>query len=144
MGVDPDCIFCKIVSGEIPCLLVHEDEHSFSFLDINPLADAHLLLIPRRHFVRIDEMTPEAIGQVTRHLPRLAAAVVAATGAEGYNVLQNNGAVAGQAVGHVHFHIIPRASGDGLGYRWNAGRYKPGRDQEVQGKILAAMGSAAS
>ncbi len=143
MGVDPDCIFCKIVAGDIPSLSVHEDEHSFSFLDIKPLADAHVLLIPRRHFERIDQMTPEAVGQVTRHLPRLAAAVVAAAGAEGYNVLQNNGAVAGQAVGHVHFHIIPRVAGDGLGYRWNAGQYASGRDQEVHRHLIAALRSPA-
>ena len=118
---------------------VFGDDDTFAFLDINPLSDGHVLVIPRAHYGQLDEMPDDLVGRVTAHLPRLARAVVAATGAEGYNILQNNGAVSGQVVLHVHFHIIPRHSADGLGYRWNAGQYEPGRDKQVHESILAAL-----
>ncbi len=139
MAVDPNCIFCKIAAGEIPSLEIFADDDIHAFLDIDPLADGHLLIIPRAHYERLDEMPPEAVGRVTGHLPRLARAVTAATNAEGYNILQNNGAVSGQAVFHVHFHIIPRTGADGLGYRWNAGKYEAGRDVKLQQDILSAL-----
>lgn len=135
-----NCIFCKIVAGEIPSLKLYEDDHVLSFLDIGPLADGHTLVIPKKHFSRLEEMSPDDVAAVTRVLPRLAAAVLRATGAPGYNVLQNNGTVSGQAVDHVHIHIIPRVEADGLGYRWNAKKYPPGKDQAIQQKILEQLG----
>ena len=139
MSADPTCVFCKIVAGQIPSLAVQDDADTLAFLDINPLGEGHLLVIPKAHYAHIDEMPPAAVAAVTAHLPRLAKAVMAATGAEGYNILQNNGEVAGQAVGHVHFHIIPRTAADGLGYRWNAGQYPAGRDAAVHKQIVAAL-----
>ena len=115
------CIFCKIVAGKIPCYKLYEDDDVFSFLDIGPLSRGHALLIPKRHYVTLHQMPPELVGRCMSVVPRLSKAIVAATGVSGWNLLQNNGEVAGQEVGHVHFHIIPRAAGDGLGYRWNAG-----------------------
>ncbi|NLX05929.1 MAG: HIT family protein [Phycisphaerae bacterium] len=134
------CIFCRIVAGEVPSLKVYEDDSALAFLDIGPLAEGHVLVIPKRHYERLEEMPAEEVGAVTRHLPVLAKAVLKATGAGAYNVLQNNGEVAGQAVGHVHFHIIPRTSGDGLGYRWNATSYAAGRDRQLQEAIVSALG----
>jgi len=139
MSRHSDCIFCKIIEGVIPSMKVHEDEVCLSFLDVGPLADGHLLVIPKEHHDRLDTMSPELVGQVTGVLPSLARAVVQVTGAEGYNVLQNNGPVAGQAVGHVHFHIIPRQADDGLGYRWNAGAYPPGRAEHLHEAISKAF-----
>ncbi len=139
MNVNPDCIFCKIVAGEVPCLKIYEDEHVLSFLDIGPLSDGHTLVIPKAHFVTLDEMPPETVERTTRVLPGLARAVQKATGAEGYNILQNNGKVSGQAVMHVHFHIIPRAEGDGLGYRWNAGTYPEGRAEAIHEAIRGEL-----
>jgi histidine triad (HIT) family protein len=136
---DPACVFCKIIAGEIPCLRVFEDEASLAFLDIGPLADGHLLIIPQRHYERLEEMPPDEVAAVTRHLPRLARAVLRITSAAGYNVLQNNGKVSGQAVSHVHFHIIPRVDADGLGYRWNASQYPPGRAEALHRQITDAL-----
>ncbi len=84
-------------------------------------------------------MPADLVGRVTRHLPSLCAAVVQATAAEGCNVLQNNGRAAQQAVDHVHFHVIPRVSGDALGYRWPAGHYAPSRAETVLAAIRACL-----
>lgn len=115
-----DCVFCKIIAGDVPCHRVFENEHLLAFLDIGPLARGHTVVIPKAHAERLDQLDPEVVAEVGRQLGRIGRRVVSATAAEGYNVLQNNGSVAGQVVPHVHFHIIPRRSGDGLGYRWNA------------------------
>ncbi len=139
MSQPTDCVFCKIVAGLIPCTRLFETEHVLSFLDIGPLADGHALLVPRTHLERLDECASDLAAEIGRQLPRLARAVVRAVGAEGYNVLQNNGRVAGQVVPHLHFHVIPRRSGDGLGYRWNPGTYAPGRADELAAQIRAAL-----
>ena len=127
MKPDPDCIFCKIVAGEIPCAKLLEDDAALSFLDIGPLAEGHVLLIPKGHYERLDQMPADVAAEVLRHLPALAAAVQKATGCEGLNVLQNNGPVAHQVVPHVHFHIIPRNAGDAFQFNWPAGQYPEGR-----------------
>lgn len=139
MNTDPNCVFCKIVAGQIPALRVHEDEHVLAFLDIGPLAEGHLLIIPKEHAERLEEMNPEVLASLARQLPRLARAVLSVTQAAGYNLLQNNGRVSGQEVPHVHFHIIPRASGDGLGYRWLASSYPAGRSDELRQQLLDAL-----
>lgn len=139
MSADPSCIFCKIIAGDIPCMKVFEDDAVLSFLDIGPLADGHLLVIPKAHHARLEEMDADAVAAVTRHLPRLAKTVMKVTGADAYNVLQNNGKPSGQEVMHVHFHIIPRVPGDGLGYRWNASKYPEGRAEELHKQMLEAM-----
>jgi len=118
---DPSCIFCKIVAGEIPCHKLYEDDHVLAFLDIGPLSRGHSLVIPKKHYDTIDQMPPDEAAACMAVVPRLSRAILEATGAEAWNVLQNNGKTAGQAVGHVHVHIIPRAEGDGLGFRWPAG-----------------------
>jgi histidine triad (HIT) family protein len=138
---DPSCVFCRIAKGEIPSLKIFEDAVSLAFLDIGPLSEGHVLIIPKEHFARLEEMAPEEVAAITRHLPRLARAVLAATGANAYNVLQNNGKAAQQSVGHVHFHIIPRKEGDALGYRWPASSYPPGRGEELRQKMMAALGA---
>ncbi len=138
---DPSCVFCKIVAGQIPCLRVFEDDSTLAFLDIGPLAEGHLLVIPKQHYVRLDQMPVDNLLTVVRHLPRLAQAVMKATGAAAYNILENNGRESGQEVPHVHFHIIPRKAADGLGYRWNAGKYPPGRGEQVHQLVLNALQS---
>ena len=116
-------IFDKIIAGEIPCWKVYEDEHVLAFLDIGPLSDGHTLVIPKEREAQLHQLSDESAAAVGRVLPRLCQAVMRATGATAYNVLQNNGAAAHQAVFHVHFHIIPKpADGGGLGIGWPAGR----------------------
>jgi histidine triad (HIT) family protein len=139
MQKDPSCIFCKIAAGDIPCLKVYEDDSVLSFLDIGPLAEGHLLVIPKAHYVRLEDTPGDILAQLWRVLPLLAKAMLQVTGASAYNVLQNNGEVAGQEVQHVHFHLIPRFRGDGLGFRWNSKKYEGSRGAELQKQLTAAL-----
>lgn len=121
MSIEPT-IFGRILDGEIPCHRVYEDEHVLAFLDAGPLSLGHVLVIPKERAAFLHELSDDAAAAIGRVLPRIARAVVAVTGCSDYNVLQNNGAAANQAVFHVHFHIIPKHSdGSGLGIEWKAG-----------------------
>jgi histidine triad (HIT) family protein len=131
----PETVFDKILAGDIPCHRVYEDEHVLAFLDVGPLADGHTLVIPKERRAQLHELSDEAAAALGRALSRVARAVLAATGATSYNVLQNNGAEAHQAVMHVHFHVIPRHGGRGLGIGWQAGELTAGRAAE----LVAAM-----
>ncbi|MCD6365100.1 MAG: HIT family protein [Planctomycetes bacterium] len=134
-----DCIFCGIVAGEIPAAKVLEDDTCVAFMDIGPLARGHVLLIPKRHVVTIDQMKAEEAAGMLANLPALASAVRKVTGCEGMNILQNNGLVAHQVVMHVHFHIIPRNSGDAFNFNWPAGQYAAGKAEELAEAIRAAI-----
>ena len=119
---DPEqTLFDRILAGEIPCHRVYEDEHVLAFLDINPLSYGHTLVIPKERAAYLHDLSDEAMAAMGRVLPRLCRAVLKATGATQYNVLQNNGPAAHQAVFYVHFHIIPRSGERGLGIGWPAG-----------------------
>ena len=113
-----ETIFSKILRGEIPCHRVYEDDAVLAFLDVSPLAPGHTLVIPKEAVATLDKLSDEASAAIGRVLPKIARAVLAATGASAFNVLQNNGAAAHQAVLHVHFHIIPRFEARGLGIGW--------------------------
>src|SRR3954463_1857982 len=114
-----DTIFSKIIAGSIPCHRIYEDAHVLSFLDIAPLAPGHTLVIPKEPARTLDELSDEAAAALGRALPRICRAVKRVTGTAAYNVLQNNEALAHQAVFHVHFHIIPKPDeGRGVGLRW--------------------------
>jgi histidine triad (HIT) family protein len=134
-----ETIFSRIVRGEIPCQKVYEDDKVLAFLDIMPLSEGHTLVIPKEAAATLDELSEESAAALGRVLPRLCRAVKAATGAADYNVLQNNGAAAHQAVMYVHFHIIPKKAGAGLGVGWNPGRLDPARGAELARKIAAAV-----
>lgn len=114
-----ETVFTKILSGEIPSHCVYQDELVYAFLDINPLSPGHVLVIPREPAETLDLLSDEAAAAVGRVLPRIARAVLRATGATEFNVIQNNGRLAHQYVDHVHFHIIPKLpDGRGLGLTW--------------------------
>ena len=130
----PECIFCKIVAGAIPCTKVYEDAHVLSFLDIGPISPGHTLLLPKKHYGAIMEMPAGEVAALFKPVAALAAAVRTAVGAEGINVLQNNGPTAGQVVPHLHIHLIPRWPDDGLGVRW------PAREADVA--VLARQAEA--
>lgn len=138
-GGSDSCIFCRVVAGQIPCYKLYEDDTVLAFLDIGPLSPGHCLIIPKPHYATLDRVPESLAGDCARLLPRLAAAVMRATGAKGWNVLQNNGAVAGQEVGHVHFHIIPRGDGDGLGYRWPAGKLEGDEAETLVTRITSHL-----
>ena len=134
MGED-DCIFCKMVAGQIPVARVYEDEIVLAFLDIGPISDGHTLVISKQHFEKLHDCPAELLGQVASRLGRIAGAVAAAMNADGYNLLCNNGRVAGQLIEHLHFHIVPRNVGDGVFDRWPSYRYPYGKIEEIADKI---------
>lgn len=135
-----DTIFSKILRGEIPCHKVYEDEQVLAFLDIGPLSYGHTLVIPKEQAATLDTLSDEASAAIGRALPRLCRAVKEVTGVEEFNVLQNNGALAHQAVFHVHFHIIPKPNSDeGLGIKWPAGKLDPEGAKKLAGAIRTAL-----
>lgn len=120
-------IFAKIIRGEIPSHKIYEDDHVLAFLDVMPIARGHTLVIPKEPAETLDKLSDEAAAAIGRVLPRISRAVLAATGATAFNVLQNNGPLAHQAVLHVHFHIIPKLDETtGLGIGWPAGKLEEG------------------
>jgi histidine triad (HIT) family protein len=135
-----DTIFTKILKGEIPCHRVYEDDHLLAFLDIAPLSAGHTLVVPKEPAVTLDRLSDESAAAIGRVLPRLCRAVLRVTGATAYNVLQNNGPAAHQAVTHVHFHIIPKyADGSGLGIGWQPGALDQQRAKEMATAIARAV-----
>jgi len=118
-----ETIFTKILSGDIPCHKVYEDEKVLAFLDIGPLSEGHTLVIPKEPAETLDKLSADSAAAIGRVLPAIGRAVLEATGATHFNVLQNNGRPAHQFVDHVHFHIIPKFDdGSGLGIDWPAGK----------------------
>ena len=138
-----ETIFSKILRGEIPCHQVYEDDAVLAFLDVNPLAPGHTLVIPREAAETLDQLSDESAAAIGRVLPRIARAVMAATGATAYNVLQNNGASAHQAVFHVHFHVIPKIEGQGLGIGWKPIPVDASDMKILREKIAAAVSTPA-
>lgn len=130
-----DCVFCKMVAGEIPVSKIYEDEVVLAFLDIGPVSDGHTLLIPKKHFSKIHECTPEVLARLGSCLGRIAGAVAEAMDADGYNVLCNNGPAASQVVEHLHFHVIPRRMGDRVFTQWPAYKYEKGRVDDLAAEI---------
>jgi histidine triad (HIT) family protein len=140
MKKDDNCVFCKIVAGKIPSVKIYEDDNSLAFMDIGPVSKGHVLLICKEHFLTLDEMPAETVAKTCAVLPAIVNAVKTATGCSGVNVLQNNGAVAGQVVPHVHFHIIPRYGVAGeFRFDWPAGKYPDGQMQEFADKIARCI-----
>jgi len=139
MNDSVDTIFSKILDGEIPCYKVYEDDLVLAFLDVGPLSRGHTLVIPKERKALVHELSDESAAAIGRVLPRLSRAVLKATGAEAYNILQNNGALAHQAVMHVHFHIIPKTMEDGLGVGWPAGSLDDAVAQRLVVDIQAAL-----
>ena len=116
-----ETVFSKILRGEIPCHKLYEDAQVLAFLDIAPLARGHAVVIPKEPAETLDRLSDDSAAALGRVLPRLCRALMAATGTPEYNVLQNNGRLAHQAVDHVHFHIIPKPNeAEGLGVKWPA------------------------
>lgn len=108
-----DCIFCKIIRGEIPSERLYEDETTFAFLDIKPLNDGHTLVVPKTHYENIFDAAPGALDAVMRIVQKLAPVIRDTVGAAGMNVNSNHGTAAGQLVPHLHIHLIPRFADDG-------------------------------
>jgi len=117
-----ETIFSKIIRREVPCYKIYEDDLVLAFLDIGPLSRGHALVIPKEPAVMLHELSESSSAAIGKVLPRICRAVMTVAGASAYNILQNNGTLAHQAVAHVHFHVIPKFSEQsGLGIRWNSG-----------------------
>ena len=135
----PNCIFCKIVAGEIPSEKLYEDSETLAFMDINPVHDGHCLVIPKEHYPTVFDVAPDAFAAAARTAIKVATAVNAATKPDGLNLIQSNGPGAAQSVQHVHLHVLPRRMRDGLAINW---ALKPGdraRIAEVAERIRAAL-----
>ena len=109
-----DCLFCRIVSGEIPATKVHEDERTIAFMDINPVTRGHLLVVPRTHSRDLLDIEPDDLAATMQAAQAVAARAIRALGADGVNVVNNCGAMAGQTVFHFHVHVVPRTARDGF------------------------------
>jgi histidine triad (HIT) family protein len=139
MAANTGCIFCKIVAGEIPAARVFGTDRVVAFLDINPVSPGHLLVVAANHSACLSEADPADLADVAAELPRLVRAVLKATGAPACNVVVNDGREAGQVVPHVHFHVVPRRAGDGLGPRWPHGSYTDQEQEAMCRRIEEAL-----
>jgi histidine triad (HIT) family protein len=130
-----DCIFCKIVRGEIPCAKLYENELVLSFLDINPINPGHALVIPKNHYDTLFEVPSQELEACALAAQKVGKAVHEALGAHGMNFLQNNFEAAGQLIMHAHFHLIPRYEDDGFMTSWPGKSYPPGQLDETLRKV---------
>jgi histidine triad (HIT) family protein len=126
---DPDCIFCKILAGDLPATVVDEDERTVSFMDIAPATRGHALVIPRTHVADLLSVDPEDLRAVMVASQRLAARAKECLRADGVNLINSCGSVAWQTVFHFHVHVIPRYEGDPLRLPWVPA---PGDPREIQ------------
>lgn len=140
MSHDPNCIFCKIVKGEIPSFKIYEDETTFAFLDINPINPGHCLIVPKAHNgPTLMDCDPEAVAFTAKTVQKMAKAVQKALNPDGINILQANGPGAAQSVMHLHMHVVPRRLDDNVMMNWGL---KPGDKAELAAiaeKIKAAI-----
>ena len=109
-----ECIFCKIINGEIPSFKVYEDDEVLAFLDINPVAVGHTLVIPKKHCETVFSCEEEDFGRLSSKVAKVAKKIKNALNCDGINILQNNERASGQVIFHVHFHLIPRMEDDGV------------------------------
>lgn len=138
--MNSNCIFCKIVKGEIPSTRVYEDEDILAFMDIGPVVKGHTLVIPKEHFDPITNTPPEMLGKVIAVVQKIARAQMNGLKADGVNVLQANGAVAGQVVPHIHFHVVPRFKTDEHHWNWAAKKYEdPAEMKKLADAIKTAL-----
>ncbi len=131
MSASQDCIFCKIIAGEIPSFKLYEDDATFAFMDINPANDGHALVIPKDHSKDVHEVSDESISRTVITAKKIAAAVEKTLSPRGLNLIQCNGEAAGQSVFHFHMHVVPRRDGDDLKLNWGL---KPG-DMDAIGRL---------
>lgn len=136
---DPHCIFCKIVQGQIPSTRVLETEHAVALLDIHPVNPGHVLIVTRAHHAHLADLPETIAAHAGSLLPRLCRVIRAATGADGLNVIVNNGRAAGQTIDHVHWHIIPRFDDDSVNWPWPQGQYVGDELARMQARITGEL-----
>lgn len=134
-----DCIFCKIASGEIPAATLYEDEEFRVILDMGPAARGHALILPKQHYANVHELPEELAVKAFLLAKKMAGVMTDALDADGFNIVQNNGAAAGQTVFHFHMHLIPRYENDGAGFGWNPGTLTDEIREDVLTRVHAAL-----
>jgi len=130
------CIFCKMINKDFPTRAVYEDEKTFAFLDIKPVNPGHILVIPKKHYANIEDISAEDLVAVILTVKKMGALLKTKLGVAGYNIMENNDPVAGQNVAHLHFHVIPRHEGDGH-VVWPQSEYEEGQAEEIVKKLKA-------
>lgn len=130
-----DCIFCKIADGKIPALNVYEDKNTISFLDIMPANKGHCLVVPKKHYETLLDIPDEDLKNLIIATKKVSKALSLSIGNGSYNIIMNNGKIAGQIVAHAHIHIVPRFKGDRLRIKWSHKKYISKQMEEVQDKI---------
>lgn len=128
------CLFCKIVSGDVPSYKVYEDDKVLAFLDIAPVNYGHTLVIPKAHYENVENIPNDLLCAVIGAVKKVGKSLKDNFGVKGYSVSENNDPVAGQVIPHLHFHIIPRSEGDGLKL-WPQGKYGDGEAEKIVDKI---------
>ncbi|MGB2580450.1 MAG: HIT family protein [Minisyncoccia bacterium] len=134
-----DCLFCKIVAGEIPSAKVYEDDSTLAFLDIRPVNIGHTLVIPKAHHVNLYETPDETLAHMMTVVKKLSIAIKGALNADGINIEMNNDPVAGQIIFHTHLHIVPRFEGDGFTHWHGARGYNEDEAAEISQKIKTRL-----
>ena len=135
---DENCIFCKILAGEIPSTAVYEDDDFTAILDVNPAARGHVIILPKNHAANIYELPDEDASKIMIVAKKIATAIEKAYHCDGVNILQNNGEAAGQTVFHLHVHVIPRFKGDTVNIGWKQGDMPEDLDaicKEIQAQL---------
>lgn len=133
-----DCIFCKIVAGEIPSTVLYEDEMVLAIMDIGPIVKGHALVLPKEHMDPLMDTPDAVVARLHQVAKRIAQGQMNAFGADGINIMQNNGTAAGQAVPHIHVHVIPRFEEDGHHWNWSPTAYDSIDEMNALAERLAA------
>jgi histidine triad (HIT) family protein len=129
------CLFCQIINGEIPSYKIYENELVLAFLDIKPVNPGHVLVVPKKHFSNLEEISPEHLEAVIMAVKKIGKQLKEQLGAPGYNVILNNDPVAGQEISHLHYHVIPRYENDGL-KSFPQSKYNEGEAEEMIKKLI--------
>lgn len=132
---DETCIFCKIANGEIPAATIYEDENFRVILDLGPASKGHALILPKEHYADLYELDDSVAAEVLVAAKKVITKMTEALGCDGYNLVQNNGTVAGQTVFHFHMHLIPRYVDDKVGLTWTPGELTEAEKEDIMAKV---------
>lgn len=134
-----ECVFCRIISGAMPSATVFNDENTIAFMDLSPANKGHVLVMLKKHYETFQDIPAAEMTVLSDAVRKVAAAVVKATKADGFNLLMSNGKAAGQTVPHAHMHVIPRFDGDGIGLNWTQKKYGENEMADYGDRIKKAL-----
>lgn len=134
-----NCVFCKVVAGQIPSCKIYDDGEIIAFMDIGPIVKGHILVVPKRHYANLLETPPEVLAKLIMAAQKIAGGQKCALGADGVNLMQSNGQAAGQVVDHIHFHVIPRFTADGHHWNWKPQQYADSKEMQALADKIKGM-----